>query len=85
MLFNSREVLYTYFCSKSLGASGTHQNFENLGTAGYRVTARKNIFGTDGYRVPARKKLWVPMGSSNVVKISRGGAREKIIPYQLRL
>ena len=39
-----------------VGASGTHRNFENLGTAGYRVTGKFEKLGTAGYRVPS--KFW---------------------------
>ena len=34
--------------------AGTHRNFENLGTAGYRVPGKFEKLGTDGYRVPGK-------------------------------
>ena len=37
-----------------VGASGTHRNFENLGTAGYRVPGKFENLGTAGYRVPGK-------------------------------
>ena len=36
--------------------AGTHRNFENLGTAGYRVPGKFEKLGTAGYRVPS--KFW---------------------------
>ena len=36
--------------------AGTHRNFVNLGTAGYRVPRKFEKFGTAGYRVPS--KFW---------------------------
>ena len=34
--------------------SGTHQNLEHLGTAGYRVPGKFKKMGTAGYRVPGK-------------------------------
>ena len=34
--------------------AGTHQNLENLGTAGYRVPGKFKKLGTAGYRVPGK-------------------------------
>ena len=36
--------------------AGTHQNLENLGTAGYWVPGKFKKLGTAGYRVPS--KFW---------------------------
>ena len=59
--------------------AGTHRNFENFGTAGYRVPRKFWKLGTAGYRVPSKflklgtagyrvpskfhKNFWVPMGT----------------------
>ena len=43
--------------NSGVGASGTHENFENLGTAGYRVPGKFEKLGTDGYRVPRKFSL----------------------------
>ena len=34
--------------------AGTHQDLENLGTAGYRVPEKFKKLGTAGYRVPGK-------------------------------
>ena len=40
-----------------VGASGTHRNFQNLGTAGYRVPGKFEKLGTAGYRVPGYRPI----------------------------